>query len=184
MKDPRYQTIINDLILGELGNGKQITLRVSGKSMHPLIRHGDSIRIVKCAPGLLAIGDIITFKKKGIYFTHRVLWKTKKGNRITLITKGDNEINTDSPVSPNHILGKAVAIGRANRKLHLETPYWRFVNRLLGTFFLVEAASILVYRFTVSRFYPFRTFLAKSKPSLRYRHLKSRGLLFATRIID
>jgi signal peptidase I len=134
MEDLRYQEIIDHLILEELGSGKTIALRVSGKSMYPLIQHGDSIRIVKCAPGLLAIGDIITFNKKGIYFTHRVLWTMKKGKGIRLITKGDNEINADSPVSPDHILGKVVVIGRANRKLHLETPSWRFVNRLLGFF--------------------------------------------------
>jgi signal peptidase I len=179
MEYPRYQRIINHLILEELGNGKAIELRVSGKSMHPLIKHGDSIRIVKCAPGLLGIGDIITFNKKSIYFTHRVLWKTKKGDAIKLITKGDNEINPDPPVSPSQILGKVVSVRRANRALHIETPYWCFVNRLLGTFFLVEAASILVYRFTVGRFHPF----GNLKPSLTYRHLKNRSFSVATRII-
>jgi signal peptidase I len=173
MEDPRYQRIIDHLILEQLGNGKAIELRVSGKSMHPLIKHGDSIRIVKCAPGLLGIGDIITFNKKGIYFTHR------KGNRIGLITKGDNEINPDPPVSPDHILGKVVAIGRANRTLHLETPYWRFVNRLLGILFLLETGFVLLYRLTLGGFHPF----GNLKPSLTYRHLKNRSFSIATRII-
>lgn len=178
MEHLRYHKIIDHLILEELLNGKEIGLRVSGKSMHPLIKHGDSIRIEKCAPGALAIGDIITFNKKGIYFTHRVLWRTKKGNRIGLITKGDNEINIDPPVSANHILGKVVAIGRANRTLRLETPSWRFMNRLLGFLFLLEMASILLYRFSAGRFNP-----SNMKPSLLYRRLKNRGLGFATRII-
>ena len=179
MEDLRYQKIIDHLILEELGNGKKITLRVSGKSMHPLIKQGDSIRIEKCAPGALAIGDIITFKKDAAYFTHRVLWVKKKDNSIILITKGDNEINVDPLVSPNHIVGKAVAIKRTNRKLHLETPYWRFVNRLLGFLFLLEMTSILLYRFSAGRFNP-----SKVKPSLLYRNLKNRSLHLATRIID
>ena len=178
MEHLRYQKIIDHLILEELLNGKEIGLRVSGNSMHPLIKQGDSIRIEKCAPGALAIGDIITFNKKGIYFTHRVLWRIRKGNGIRLITKGDNEINVDPPVSPNHILGKVVAIHGANRTLHLKIPYWRFINRLLGFFFLLEMASILLYRFSAGRFNP-----SKVKPSLLYRHLKNRGLRFATRII-
>jgi len=185
MEDLRYQKTFDHLILEQLGNGKTITLRVTGKSMHPLMRQGDSIRLEKCAPGTLAIGDIITFKKDGIYLTHRVLWTTKKGNRIGLITKGDNEINIDPPVSANHILGKVVAIGRANRTLRLRTPSWRFINRLLGVLFLVETTSILLYRFTVGRFHPFGTLvLVNMKPSLLYLRLKRRGLHLATRIID
>ena len=183
MEDPRYQEIIDHLILEELANGKGIDLRVSGKSMRPLIRQGDAIRIEKCAPGLLAIGDIITFKKDGRYFTHRILWRTKKANGIMLVTKGDNEINPDPPVSSDRILGRVVAIRGAHRTLHFEAPSWRFMNRLLGFLFLLETASILLYRFSVGRLHPFRTFLAKSKPSLLYHHLKRGGLLFATRII-
>jgi signal peptidase I len=184
MEDLRYQEIIDHLIMEELLNGGEITLRVSGKSMHPLIRQGDSIRLEKCTPGTLAIGDIITFKKDGNYFTHRVLWKTRKGNRIRLITKGDNEINPDPPVSPDHILGKVVTIGRANRSLHLETPYWRFINRLLGIVFLMETISMLLYRLTVGKLHPLRTLISvNTKPSLLYRNLKSRSFSVATRII-
>jgi signal peptidase I len=179
MKDLQYQKIIDHLILRQLRDGKGVALRVSGNSMYPLIRQGDSIRLEKCTAGTLAIGDIITFKKDGNYFTHRLVWTTKRANGIRLITKGDNEINTDSPVSPNHIVGKAVAIKRANRTLHLESPFWRFVNRLFGFLFLLEMISILLYRFSAGRFNP-----SKVKPSLLYRNLKNRSLHLATRIVD
>lgn len=184
MEDLRYQKIIDHLILEQLGNGKTITLRVSGKSMLPLIKQGDYIRIEKCAPGALAIGDIITFKKDGIYFTHRVLWILKKGNGIRLITKGDNEIDVDPLVSSNHIVGKAVAIKRTNRTLDLESPFWRFINLLLGTIFLMETIFILFYRFAAGKFIPLRTFVHVTfKPSHLYRRLRKRSLNFATRII-
>ena len=151
--------------------------------MYPLIREGNLIHVEKCNPRALSIGDIITFKSN-IYVTHRVLWRIRKGNGIRLITKGDNEINLDPPVSPSHILGKVVAIQRADRTLHLEKLSWRFINRILGVFFLVETTSILFYRSAASKFIPLRTFvLAKSKPSLFYRRLKNRGLHFAARII-
>lgn len=184
MEDLQYQKIIDHLILEELGNGKTITLRVSGKSMYPLIKPGDSIRIEKCAPGALAIGDIITFKKDGIYLTHRVLWVRKKDNGIILITKGDNEINVDSPVSPNHIVGKALAIKRANRTLDLESPFWRYINPFLGMIFLMETIFILFYRIAASKFMPLRAFVrATFKPSHLYRRLRKRGLGLATRMI-
>lgn len=183
MEDLRYQKIIDHLIQEELGNGKKITLRVSGDSMHPLMREGDPIHIEKCDPKELSIGDIITFKKDDVYVTHRVLWVLKKGDTIRFITKGDNEINADPPVSPKHILGRAVAIRSANRTLHLETPFWRFINRFSGMIFLMETISILFYRFTVGRLHLFRKFLAKSKPSLFYRRFKKGSLDFTTRII-
>jgi signal peptidase I len=184
MEHLRYHKLIDHLILEELHNGKQMGLRVSGRSMHPLMRQGDSIRLEKCTARALAIGDIITFKKDGNYFTHRLLWTTKRGNGIRLITKGDNEINTDPPVSPVSVIGKVTSIQRGNRTLHLNTPFWRSMNRLFGVFFLLETITILLYRFATGRFQPFRALaLTKSNPSLFYRRLKTRGLVFAARII-
>lgn len=179
MEHPRYHKIIDHLILEELLDGKEVGLRVWGKSMHPLMRQGDSIRLEKCTVGTLAIGDVITFKKDGHYFTHRLLWRRKRANGIRLITKGDNEINTDPPVSPVSVLGRVTSIQRGNRTLHLGSPFWRFVNRCLGLFFLAETASILSYRFTMGRFPP----ICSMKPSLFYRHLKNKSLHLATRVI-
>jgi signal peptidase I len=184
MEDARYQKVIDHLILEELGNGKEIALRVSGKSMHPIIRQGDFIRLEKCPPGALAIGDIITFKKDGNYFTHRLLWIRRRGNGIRLITKGDNETNTDPPVSPSQIIAKVVAIKRGNRTFRLQTPFWRSMNRLLGVFFLVETISAVFYRLAAERFHPFGTLVHTTmKFSFLCRHLKNRCLRFAIRII-
>ena len=179
MEHLRYHEIIDHFILQELLNGKEVGLRVSGKSMHPLIRQGDSIRLEKYTAGTLAIGDVITFRKDGHYFTHRLLWTIKRANGIRLITKGDNEINRDPPVSPVSVIGKVASIQRGNRTLRLNTPFWCFINRCLGLFFLVETASILLYRFTVGRF----SRVCQMKPSLTYRHLKNRGLHLVTRVI-
>lgn len=180
MEDLRYQGIIDHLILGELDNGKEIPLRVWGKSMRPLILQGDSIRIERCAQGNLAMGDIITFKRDGTYYTHRLLRTVRRGNALRLVTKGDNEINVDPPISPDQILGRVAVIQRRNRTLYLKTPFWRFMNRLLGVFSLLETASIQLYRSAVGGFLPVRISVpATMKPSLLYRHLKNRGLHLA-----
>lgn len=184
MEHLRYHTIIDHLILEELLNGKEVGLRVSGKSMHPLIRQGDSIRLEKCTAGALAIGDIITFKMDGNYFTHRLLWATKRANGIRLITKGDNEINTDPPVLPLSVIGKVAFIERGNRTLRLNTPFWRSINRLLWVISLLETIGILLYRFTVGRLHPFRTLVhADMKPSLHYCQIKNTVLRFTNGII-
>lgn len=184
MEDLRYQKIIDHLLLEQLGNGKTITLRVSGKSMRPLIEQGDTIHVEKFDPRALSAGDIITFKKNEVYLTHRVLWVRKKGNGIIVITKGDNEINPDPPVSPNEIVGKVVNIRTTNGTLRLQRPCWRFTNLLLGTIFLMETIFILFYRFAAGKLNPLRKFVHSSlKPSRLYRRLSKRGLNFATRII-
>ncbi len=184
MKDFRHQRIIDHLIKEHLRGGKRITLRVSGKSMYPLIRKGDPVHIENCDPRTLSIGDIITFKRDGFYVTHRVLCVVKKDHTIKLITKGDNEITIDPLVSPHQVLGKVVDLGRADHIIHLERPFWRFINRLLGMIFLMEAVSILLYRFAAGKLIPLRTFVHITfKPSHFYRRLRKRGLNFATRII-
>jgi signal peptidase I len=184
MGDFRYRKVIHYLILGQLRKGERITLKVSGKSMRPLIEEGDTIHVERFDPRALSIGNIITYEKNGAYFTHRVLWVRKKGNRIRLITKGDNEIDVDPLVSSNHIVGKAVAIERANRTLDLQGPFWRLLNLFLSTIFLMETISILFYRFAAGKFIPSRTFVHVTfKPSHLYRRLRKRGLNFATRII-
>jgi signal peptidase I len=185
MEELRYQEIIDHLIREKLGSGGEITLRVSGKSMCPLIKQGDSIRIERCGAETLSPGDIITFKRADTYYTHRLLWMVKRGNGIRLITKGDNEINTDPPVSPEKILGRVAIIQKRNQNLYLKTPFWRFMNRLLGAFSSVETICIQSYRSAAGRFPPVRILLpATMKPSLLYHRIRDRGLRFTTGIIS
>jgi signal peptidase I len=185
MKDLRYQEIIDHLIQEKLGSGREITLRVSGRSMCPLIREGDSIRIERCAPEVLGIGDIITFKRDGAYYTHRLLRIVTRGSVTKLMTKGDNEVNVDPPVSPDQILGRVAVIRKKNRTLNLKTPFWSFMNCLLGVFSLVETLCIHLYRSAAGRFPPVKTLLlpATMKPSPLYHRIKDTGLRFTTGII-
>jgi signal peptidase I len=185
MEDSRYKKLIDHVILEQLGKGKTFTFTVTGNSMHPLIREGDPIQIEQCKPRDLSMGDIITFKKDDLYVTHRVLWIMRRRDGTTLLTKGDNEITIDPLVLPNQIVGKAVAIKRANRTLDLKSPCWRFINLFLGTIFVMETIFILSYRFAASTFILLKILAnPTSKPFLLYRHLKNRGLRLAARIID
>jgi signal peptidase I len=180
MEDLRYHEIIDHLILEKLGSGEEITLRVSGKSMFPLMKQGDSIRIERCAPEVIGLGDIITFKRAGTYYTHRLLCVVKRGDGIRLITKGDSEINTDPPVPPDQVLGRVAAIQKKNRTLYLKTPFWRFMNRLFGVFSLVETFCIQSYRSAAGRLLPVSILVRTTmKPSLFYRQIKNRGLHMA-----
>jgi len=184
MEDLRYQKVIHNLILEQLGSGKKIALRVSGRSMNPLIKKGNPVYVETCNPGALSMGDIVTFERDGLSVTHRVLWVMRRNNGTILLTKGDNEVIMDRPVSTDQVLGKVVAVKRGNQTLQLNNPSWRFVNRLLGMAFLTETISILLYRFTVKKIIPRgQSVHAALKPHHLYRRLRTRLLSFATGII-
>jgi signal peptidase I len=165
MEDSRYTRLIDHVILEQLGKGKTFTFTLTGNSMHPLIRKGDRVHIQGCDPRDLSAGDIITYRNDALYVTHRVLWIRRRGTDIRLIAKGDSEITVDPPLSPEHILGKVAAIGRANRVLHLEAPHWRLLNHFLWMLSLGEATLILFYRLAVAKLHPSKPCPAKGDPT-------------------
>lgn len=185
MEALRYNTVIHHVILQQLRAGKKIALRISGRSMHPLIREGSSVSVEACDPESLSIGDIVTCERDEFYVTHRVLCVMRRSNGTIVLTKGDNELIIDRPVSTGQILGKVIAVKRGDQTLFFESHFWQCVNRLLGVAFLTETISILLYRFTVKKIIPRgQSVHAALKPPHLYRRLRKRGLNLATRIID
>jgi signal peptidase I len=78
-----------------------ITVKVRGNSMLPLVREGDTVLINRLASP--DIGDIVMFFEKDKLILHRVLGLEK--NR--LFTKGDFNLFIDKPVKKAHIIGVA-----------------------------------------------------------------------------
>lgn len=184
MEALRYNTVIHHIILEQLRAGKKIPLRISGRSMHPLIREGSSVSVEACDPAFLSIGDIVTCERDDFYVTHRVLWVMKRSNGTTVLTKGDNELIIDRPVSTDQILGKVIAVKRGDQTLSFESHFWQCVNRLLGMAFLTETISIILLRFTAKKIIPQgQSVYSALRPHHLYRRLRRRGLNLATRII-
>ena len=81
----------------------------------PSIKVQDAILVARTNPKNLNVGDIITFKStdsryNGYTITHRIneINTTSDGKRI-FITKGDNNVSTDSsPVLEENIYGKVI----------------------------------------------------------------------------
>ncbi len=87
--------------------------------MLPFFMDGDVLTLGKIAYGKISINDVITFKKGTKLITHRVLYKTPK----YLITKGDNNVESDGKVYPQQILGKVKKVKRDNEEFDLEQLY-------------------------------------------------------------
>lgn len=72
---------------------------VKSNSMVPVFEYGDKL-IIKLNDSY-EVGDIVTFKEKNYFVTHRVI--EIKANEVT--TKGDANNKEDAPISKKSIVG-------------------------------------------------------------------------------
>lgn len=76
--------------------------------MMPILQPNDVIHYRKTTFSQCKTNDFIMVKKNGQLFTHRVIYKTKN----YLITKGDNNLDSDGRIYPRQIIGKFYQIKR------------------------------------------------------------------------
>lgn len=109
----------------------EISLRVVGNSMHPLMPLGSKVTVRPCSADALRKGDIITFVRDGVIDTHRIVKYRKKKGKLEIIEKGDNKLSI-SYVAGNEIIGRAVSIKLSSGEIDLRSRKWRFLNRLVA----------------------------------------------------
>lgn len=87
--------------------GFDYKMKIIGNSMIPTFQPNDFITVQKKSMEDLQIGDIIIFFSKQKYFImHRLIKKIKKGDYLTLITKGDNNLFIDKyHITKNNYIG-------------------------------------------------------------------------------
>lgn len=83
-------------------------IKTFGSSMSPLLQDGDVLYLKKERFLKTQVSDIITVKKKRLYFTHRVIYK----NHSYAITKGDNNLSSDGKIYPKNIVGIVYKVKR------------------------------------------------------------------------
>lgn len=98
---------------------KTLPLKSTGQSMLPILRPNDIVYFKKTPFLKIKVNDLIIFKKKNQLITHRVIYKTKK----YLITKGDNNPNSDGKIYPKQVLGRVYQIKRNGQIFKPETLY-------------------------------------------------------------
>jgi Peptidase S24-like. len=98
---------------------KTLPLKSTGQSMLPILRPNDIVYFKKIPFLKIKVNDLIIFKKKNQLITHRVIYKTKK----YLITKGDNNPNSDGKIYPKQILGRVYQVKRNGQIFKPETFY-------------------------------------------------------------
>jgi signal peptidase I len=146
MESGKLEQAVSGLIKIELKQGRLLVLEVSSMSMYPFVKPRDKINIRNFCPERLALGDIIVFCRYDEIYAHRLLSKDVQGQRIRLLSKGDNSFVTDDPVLEEEYLGKVVAVKRREMFFDLETASWKFVNRCIALLSGLEAVLYQLLR--------------------------------------
>lgn len=110
--------------------GKKSIVRVSGISMRPILLDGESL-LIDHAQKELKVGDIGVFRRNGVLFVHRVLFRRKVDDRIIYRTKGDWMLYMDSPIESDFVIGKVQAFTRHARSYTLSTLRSKIYSKIM-----------------------------------------------------
>lgn len=115
--------------------------------MLPILRTGDVLYRKKINFHKININDLIMAKKNGKMFTHRVIYRIPSPGRSTahtfqvfsgyLITKGDNNPQSDGKVYPKQVIGKVHKIKRNGQVFNPQD-----VNLLQSTLYFQEIIQV------------------------------------------
>ncbi|MBI5122622.1 nucleotidyltransferase family protein [Candidatus Roizmanbacteria bacterium] len=105
--------------IASLQRQKQFLLKAQGQSMSPLLEPNDVLSFKKAAFPRIKVNDLILVKRNRQLFTHRIIYKTDK----YLVTKGDNNPESDGKIAPKNILAKVVSVKRNGQIINVEQIY-------------------------------------------------------------
>ena len=114
-----------------LARGGEISFRAQGSSMRPFLKDGDYLRVVRSPTRQLAVGDIILYRAgKGGLAAHRLVGWRKKGNKRTIVARGDSPGSVREEVQEPQVIGVVVASRRGGTSRDLQGIKWRSAGLL------------------------------------------------------
>jgi len=103
------QTIVKDISLSLLAEGKTIRIKAHGYSMYPCIKPGSLVLIeplkIKGPP---VPGEIIAVRRENGMIVHRLSKIISKNGVTSYIARGDSNATADNPVKIDKIVGRIV----------------------------------------------------------------------------
>jgi ATP-binding cassette, subfamily B, bacterial len=98
-----------------LNDEHNLSFRLKGNSMFPVLREGDVaiVRIVR--PESLKKGDVVVVKTNKGLVGHRII-RIETDGKLKFYTRGDNSPNMDAPFGVEMLLGKINQIERSGKK--------------------------------------------------------------------
>lgn len=98
-----------ELVRGVVSARGSVWIRVTGISMNPLIREGDSVLLAPLSRGPRR-GDVLFLDIESRPLLHRV--RCIRGGEV--VTRGDAALTDDSPASANACVARALAVRRGS----------------------------------------------------------------------
>lgn len=103
------RTIVKDIGLTLLSEGKTIRIKAHGYSMYPCIRPGSLILIEPLnIKGMPRPGEIIAIRRETGLIVHRLTKIIKKNGTTYYIARGDSNAYADNPAKIEKIAGRIV----------------------------------------------------------------------------
>ncbi|MFN2156547.1 MAG: signal peptidase I [Anaerolineae bacterium] len=142
-----FQQVAQPLV----AQGTSFLLCVYGASMYPTIRDGDVVQVRPVKAGEIGIGDIFLFRNSGRLFVHRLVAKSRQGDRLLLIAKGDANPRPDKQVEHLDVLGKIVEVRRRRHRRNLESGSRHRIESFLFVQFPMLGSRLAALSRTVRR---------------------------------
>ena len=98
---------------------KLFSIKTFGYSMMPILRNGDVVSVEAIPYSKIKVDDIICFRQKNRFVTHRVVYKAAE----YIIAKGDNNPFCDGKIKQDKIIGKARLIRRGSDEFNVDNFY-------------------------------------------------------------
>ncbi len=113
--DPRNE-LKRRLFLEVLRSFGAARLAVTGTSMLPAIWPCDVLEVRRQGLEEVRRGDVVLFRRDGLLVAHRVVETFDREGGNLLVTRGDRQRATDSPISIDELLGRVTNVLRGNRR--------------------------------------------------------------------
>jgi len=127
----RHEEIVVTLAAEMLRSFGEIRSVVRGASMIPTMFPGD-VAIVRRETACTARpGDVMLFFRDGFFCAHRLVDKTRGGEPVRLIARGDALGKNDSPFAGKELLGRVTAVIRRGKRIELDDAQATTIQRFL-----------------------------------------------------
>jgi hypothetical protein len=125
----RYTQHAAEALRSEASRSGNLRLRVSGRSMAPLLQPGDFLDVQAVGPQQLRLGDVVVLQDAAGFLTHRLV--AIQGQQ--LLTKGDALALLDPPLPPTALVGRVQTVEREGRvRFDLTRRAWQSGQRWLA----------------------------------------------------
>ncbi|MCI0454042.1 MAG: signal peptidase I [Candidatus Dadabacteria bacterium] len=128
--------------------GKETQLKLSGMSMLPFIKNGDSVVVRHTREGI-GVGSIVAFRKEQEIIIHRVIRMENKNGKTAILTKGDFNVKADNAFDEDYLVGRVIGINKGGRQINLDTYFWSYMGRLISSCSLLLSLTSRFFYFKI-----------------------------------